>query len=121
MDNAWFSLLTANIVTPLAIVAVVLIGVLLDLRARKGVWRKLVVRTWIGVMVASGIVIFFAWRAFELQQPPEVTRTLAIDGFVTLILYIAAFPVIFRDYRKAETRAAALQLPDDKEDNDPNA
>lgn len=104
MGDPWFSLLTANIVTPLSIVTVIVVGLLLDLRARRGVNRKLVVRTWIAVMLGSGVVIFLAWRAFQLQQPPHVLRTLAIDGFVTLILYIAAFPVIFRDYKKAEAR-----------------
>lgn len=104
MGDPWFSLLTANIVTPLSIVTVIVVGLLLDLRARRGVNRKLVVRTWIAVMLGSGVAIFLAWRAFQLQQPPHVLRTLAIDGFVTLILYIAAFPVIFRDYRKAKAR-----------------
>lgn len=53
-------------------------------------------------MLGSGVLIIFAWRAFVTEQPYHVLRTFAIVGFVTLILYIAAFPVIFRDYRKAE-------------------
>lgn len=101
MSDPWFSLMAANIVTPLAIVGVVAIGALLDLRARKGLQKQLVVGCWIAMMIGSGIVILFAWFAYEGAQPYHVLRTLAIDGFVTLILYIAAFPVIFRDYRKA--------------------
>ena len=101
MTEAWFSPQTANYFSFLSLLA---LCALFRVPARRGRFRGLALGLW-NAMTAFGVVLFAAGLlAFAIGQPPDVSRTLMLSGFLVGLVFVITRRGLTRCYMEAELR-----------------
>ncbi len=101
MTDAWFG---SEIPRWLAFLSMLS---LLSIPAEQGRFKTVITILWIAMMALAGVLLAGAAAAAVLEQPPHVTRTLAVVGSVLAVSFGITFPALRRSYREAELRKMA--------------
>ena len=101
MTDAWFG---SEIPRWLAFLSMLS---LLSIPAEQGRFKTAITTLWIAMIALAGVLLTGAAAAVLLEQPPHVTRTLAIVGGVLAVSFGITFPALRRSYRDAELRKMA--------------
>ena len=101
MTDAWFSPHTAGYFSFLSFLA---FCALFGNAARRGRLRGLAMAVWNGMIACSALMLAAGALAIAIDQPPHVSRTLLLAGFVTGAVFLFTRRGLLRCYTEAELR-----------------
>jgi sugar phosphate permease len=110
MTEAWFSPDAARLFSYLSLLS---LCSLFALPAKRGQLRGMVMSIW-NTAIGLGVVLVMAGVLAAVgEQPPHVTRTLLLPGFIVGLVFVVTRRGISQDYDEAEIRktvAADLEV-----------
>jgi len=106
MIEPWFSAETAS---RFAFLSLLSMYALVEIPARRGRHRALVLRAWNGVLVFSALLIILGATGWILGQPSHVVRALVGSGFLIGVLFLILEKEVLAAYGQSELRKTIAQ------------